>query len=524
MQPEGARELNSEVARGSDRVVAGELGEATGGDESQVEHAFKKRPSISIRLRIGIIMAVCFLLTAGVTIAWMVFAEEVGASQEFLELVNRYSYTLEEARRFEKNYLLYGSTIEDAVAEVETAQRLLERARSDISNLIGTPACVAMEKNLGAYHDVLEDLSASRQLEAARRRDVEHELRKTGAQALDDAAALMDRERLRMHTMIRSSKIAALAGLIVVFLVLTLLAGGLTGQILRPLSRFVRYTQRIAEGDYSPILPVRRIGDEFSNLALAINRMLAQIKDHQAQLTRSARMAAVGTLTAGVAHELNNPLNNIGITVEAILEGYDGYNREEKMKMLDDIFTQVERASATVQNLLDFTRVDNPVFVPVALGEVVDKCVGLVANEARLGSVEIRIELPQDLPSASGNPRDLQQVFLNLFLNAIQAMPKGGTLKVRGDIADSDMVRVDVIDSGIGIPEDHIASIFEPFFTTKDVGCGTGLGLSVAYGVVQKHHGRLEVRSRAGVGSTFSVYLPCSSSDGGTASSGPRET
>jgi signal transduction histidine kinase len=469
-------------------------------------------------------MAVCFLLTAGVTIAWMVFAEEVGASQEFLELVTRYSYTLEEARRFEKNYLLYGSTIEDALTEVETAQRLLDRARSDISDLIGTSACGAMERNLAAYHDLLEELSASRHLDATKQHDIERELRRNGALALDDAATLMDRERLRMHTMIRSSKIAALAGLTVVFLVLTLLTGALARQILGPLSRFVRYTQRIAEGDYSPIVPVRKIGDEFSNLAVAINRMLAQIKDHQSQLTRSARMAAVGTLTAGVAHELNNPLNNIGITIEAILEGYDGYDREQKMKMLNDIAVQVERASATVQDLLDFTRVDKPIFVPVALENVVDKCVGLVANEARLGGVEILRELPEDLPLASGNPRDLQQVFLNLFLNAIQAMPEGGTFQVRGSTVEPDMVRIDVIDSGIGIPEDHLGSIFEPFFTTKDVGCGTGLGLSVAYGIVQKHHGRLEVRSRSGVGSTFSVHLPCSSSDAGTKGSGTRET
>jgi two-component system NtrC family sensor kinase len=275
------------------------------------------------------------------------------------------------------------------------------------------------------------------------------------------------------------------------------------------------YTQRIAAGDFSPIVPARRFKDEFSELAVAVNRMLARLKAHEARLTRSSRMAAVGTLTAGIAHELNNPLNNIGLTVEALLDGFDDYEKADKLKMLEDVRTQLDRASATVRNLLDFTRVDSPVFVPVSLAEVAAESARLVSNEARISGVQIDLQLSPDLCPARGNPRDLQQVFLNLFLNAIQAMPNGGTLTVTGAVSDDEFLRIDVTDTGVGIPEENLSLIFDPFFTTKEVGKGTGLGLSVSYGIVQKHHGKLEVHSRVGVGTTFTLWIPCANAPPG---------
>jgi signal transduction histidine kinase len=225
-------------------------------------------------------------------------------------------------------------------------------------------------------------------------------------------------------------------------------------------------------------------------------------------------MAAVGTLTAGVAHELNNPLNNISLNAEALIENFDAYTDLQKRRMLDDIVHQVERASGTVRNLLDFTRVERPVCVPVSVIEIGRGAYRLVANEAELGGVEFRLEMPEDLPRIDGSPRDLQQVFLNLFLNAIQAMPEGGTLTVRGRTA-GESVEVEVTDTGVGIPEESLGSIFDPFFTTKELGAGTGLGLFVSYGTIEKHRGRVEVRSAVGRGTTFTVVLPVVQRRGG---------
>jgi len=481
-------------------------------DFGEVDRALAARPSISIRLRIAVSMSLCFLLTAVVTVAWMVSVREVARSQEDLERVNRYAFELEQARRYEKNFLLYAASMDEALVHVDAAHRLLVDARRSMRARDGTDFD-AVEKNLLAYGWYLEQLGSARRDAADARTanagELERELRRTGARAVEDASTLTYQQRLGMHTMIRTSEIVAWAGLIIVLLVIAYLANNLARQILRPLGRFVAYTQRIAAGDFSPIAPARRFKDEFSDLALAVNRMLARLKAHEVQLARSSRMAAVGTLTAGIAHELNNPLNNIGLTVEALLDGFDDYDKADKVKMLEDVSTQLDRASATVRNLLDFTRVDSPVFVPVSLAEVAAESARLVGNEARLSGVRIDLALSPDLCPARGNPRDLQQVFLNLFLNAIQAMPKGGTLRVDGAVCEDRTLRIDVSDTGIGIPEEHLASIFDPFFTTKEVGVGTGLGLFVSYGIVQKHGGRLEVHSKVGVGTTFTLWIPC---------------
>jgi len=222
-------------------------------------------------------------------------------------------------------------------------------------------------------------------------------------------------------------------------------------------------------------------------------------------------MAAVGTLTAGIAHELNNPLNNIGLNAEALHNGVGSYSDEQRRKMLQDMINQVERASATVRNLLDFTRVETPIFISLSLADSVREAQRLVANEAELSNVVFDVSLPDDLPRIEGSPRDMQQVFLNLLLNSIQAMPSGGKVTVRGRVTTDGSCEVEVTDTGVGIPEDNLDVVFDPFFTSKEVGAGTGLGLFVTYGIVKRHHGEIAVRSEVGEGTTFTITFPVAS-------------
>jgi signal transduction histidine kinase len=270
----------------------------------------------------------------------------------------------------------------------------------------------------------------------------------------------------------------------------------------------MEYVTRIGAGNYEPIRPARRYRDEFTRLAFAFNRMLGEILTRQEQLVQSGKMAAVGTLTSGIAHELNNPLNNIGLTTEALLEDFESYTDDDRQRMLAQIYTQVERASSTVKNLLDFTRKDRSAFTALVVSDTVRSAVRLVSNEAMLGGVTWDLKLEGDAPPVRGNPHDLQQVFLNLFLNAIQAMPEGGVIRVEVHPDGDSFVRVDVADTGVGIAAEHLDEIFDPFFTTKNPGEGTGLGLSVSHSIIEKHGGRVEVESEPGTGTTFSVYLP----------------
>ena len=211
-----------------------------------------------------------------------------------------------------------------------------------------------------------------------------------------------------MDDMLRTASLGAIALLVLMVLLMIFLADQLARQVLRPIGRFIRYVGRIADGDFSPIVPARRYRDEFSTLAVAINRMLDELKIRQQQLLQSRKMAAVGTLTSGVAHELNNPLNNISLTVETLLDDFDDMEEEQKKTLLEDIFTQVQRASATVRNLLDFTRKDQPVFTSVSIPDLLEASLKLVGNELALARVEATVDVAADLPRVNGNPRNLR--------------------------------------------------------------------------------------------------------------------
>ncbi len=487
----------------------------SGADVMEAQRALMERPKISIRLRVAGGFFVLFLLMSGITVAAVFFIQEFRLKLQFLEKVGNYAFEIQQARRFEKNFFLYRTNLSDAQANAQMAGAILSKSEPEMRSVVGGPKYMAMKANLVRYKELLGQLDAWSSAppggtEDAGLRAVEANLREYGVQLVSDAGDMIDRERLAMHSMLNTSMMAAIGFLVFMFFFMAYIASFVISGILQPLGRFKQYADRIGLGDYSLIMPVRKYRDEYSNLAMAINRMLGELRHHQEHLVQSAKMAAVGTLTSGVAHELNNPLNNIGLTIEALLDDYADYSDDDKKRMLKQMYGQVERSSGTVRNLLDFTRKEQPAFTPLDLGRVVDSTLALVKNEMSLSGIESSLEAPEELPKVMGNPRNLQQVFLNLFLNAIQAMPGGGGLDVVISSAGGEL-RVDVHDSGAGIPSENLDKIFDPFFTTKEPGQGTGLGLFVSYGIIEKHGGRISVTSSAGSGTTFSVFLPASS-------------
>jgi signal transduction histidine kinase len=478
----------------------------------RTQKALLERPSFSIRFRITSAFALAMFFSFGIGIVSMVFISQMDAKQGFFEQAENFSLEVQEARRYEKNYFLYGakSDLYEALNHTHAARATLEES-SDIRSSLEREAYADLSTVLTNYESLLNQLSAQafRPDNSANPRDpgIEGQLRHFGHQILTYAADMVKRERTNMHSTASSLRVVAISALLINLIVIGWVTVELTRQILRPLGRTVQYTQRIAEGDFSLITPKRKFRDEFSNLVIAINRMILELRRNQEQLLQSRKMAAVGTLTSGIAHELNNPLNNISITTEALLECYDDFDKDQLLKMLGDIFTQTERASATVRNLLDFTRDDHAQLESVEVPDLVRASLNLVANELSLNNIKTDTEFEAHLPRIRGYFRNLQQVFLNLFLNAVQAMPEGGRLSIRALVDLGKHVRVDVCDTGCGIPEENIDRIFEPFFTTKQVGQGTGLGLSVSYGIIQAVGGHIAVESEQGKGTTFSVYL-----------------
>jgi two-component system NtrC family sensor kinase len=481
-------------------------------DEEKAQRALLERPRVSIRARIAFVLLPVFLLVAGITVAAVSFMSGLATRLQFLEKASNELFEIQQARRFEKNFFLYGTNLADALNNVHTAESELERSADEFRSVVGEKQYVRMQQSVAEYAGLLDELLASTRAgalpESAERRAVEARIRKTGAVILADAEEMVAKERLSMRSALHTSTLVAIVFLCVVVASLAFVAGFMTRAVLTPLARFVSYAARIGGGDYSPIRPARKYRDEFSDLAIAVNRMLHELKLRQEQLLQAGKMAAVGTLTSGIAHELNNPLNNIALTTETLIDAFAEYSDEEKVKMLRQLYTQVERASSTVRNLLDFTRKDKPVFTTVAIGDILESTLRLVSNELNLAGVEARVEVAPGLPKVHGNPRNLQQVFLNLFLNSIQAMPDGGKLTVRANVQEGDLLRIDVSDTGVGIPPENLGKVFDPFFTTKEPGHGTGLGLSVSYGIVEKHKGRITVESKVGEGTTFSIFLP----------------
>jgi two-component system NtrC family sensor kinase len=227
------------------------------------------------------------------------------------------------------------------------------------------------------------------------------------------------------------------------------------------------------------------------------------------RLIRSAKLAAVGEMAAGVAHELNNPLTTVTGFAELILDTLPKGSPEYEDMTL--VLKEAHRARGVVRRLLDFSRQSEVLWVEVDINELLSNVLALVHHMAQTSGVDVRVELWDDLPRIRADRNQIQQVFLNLIHNAIQAMPKGGQLVLRTQVNDRDGNRwivVNVQDNGEGIKAEDLGKVFEPFFTTKPTGVGTGLGLSVSYGIVSDHGGYIDVESQIGVGSTFSVWLP----------------
>jgi two-component system NtrC family sensor kinase len=261
------------------------------------------------------------------------------------------------------------------------------------------------------------------------------------------------------------------------------------------------------------------IAIENARLYKDLQDRMEELKRTQAQLIQSAKLAAIGELAAGVAHEINNPLTSImGFTRLLMQETDDDDPMKEDLQIIDQ---EAARTRAVVRALLDFARQREPQLEPGDVNEMVRSTVTLVCHQAKRAGVTTKESYDETLPLVSLDADQIKQVFLNMITNAIQAMPDGGELKVATAyrpqgrspepaerIDGADCVAVEFHDTGTGISAEDLPRIFDPFFTTKEAGQGTGLGLSISHSIVERHGGWIEVESEVGRGSTFTVMLP----------------
>jgi len=234
-----------------------------------------------------------------------------------------------------------------------------------------------------------------------------------------------------------------------------------------------------------------------------------QLRETQEQLIQAEKLTSLGQLAASIAHEVNNPISGVLVYTQLLAKKLtaDTLTKEKALDYLSKMGSELTRTGQLIRNLLDFARQTKPTLRLVNINEIIDRASSLVAHSAELQHVEIVRNLSVTLPEVTADPDQLQQVFTNLMVNAIQAMPQGGKLSIR-TAADNSQVKIEVQDTGVGISQENMRKLFTPFFTTRREVKGVGLGLAVSYGIIQHHQGRIEVQSEEGEGTTFTIYLP----------------
>jgi two-component system, NtrC family, sensor kinase len=479
------------------------------------QDALLSRRQFSLRFQIYLGFILVFVLAAAIAAVLLASMVQVEQKLNFLEIVNDYVIAIQQTRHYEKNYFLYGTNLNDAMDNFYQARHLFDQQTPEMQKILGAKDHDAIRKNLKSYQDMLDQLV---RLDREHRHTpeylqkksvIEADLRRHGHEMISLAQDLMSRLKVSASQTLHRSRMIHIyfTSFLLVFVIFN---GYILGsRILGSIRRFAAYAGRIASGDFTPIMPKRRFRDEFTDLALAINHMMEELKNREEALIQLHKIRAVGTLTAGVAHELNNPLNNIMLSSHVMLEDFENLSDEEKKDILKDIVDETHRSKNIISNLLDFVRQSSSNIDQLDIVTLLQDTIRLASNEIKLSGIKIEFQASDNLPKIYGDTQQLRQVFLNLILNAIDASSKGNKIQVFVTPADEpNYVSVKILDFGSGIPEHILNSIFDPFFTTKGKGKGTGLGLSVSQGIITKHGGRIQVNSKEGKGSTFTVTLP----------------
>jgi two-component system, NtrC family, sensor kinase len=474
-----------------------------------------ERPVFSFRLQIILGFFTFFILSVAITIAAMIIINDIEKRIATVQVLERFLFNIEQARRWEKNFFLYGTNLNEALQSAQEARDLVEKNLGDLDRMTSRMVKEEIIEELDLYYFLLYDLTELVKTghNVPSVQDViENGLRHYGFRIVKKAAELASTEFDVVTRWLHLLQKVPAYFLAFLFLLMVYMAWFLSRRFMKPLKYLVDQTRRIAKGDFTPLRPVRKYRDEFTTVEVAVNRMLKELEHRQKSLIESHKLRAVGILTAGVAHELNNPLNNIMLTAYSILEEYGTLNETEHLEMVKDIIAETERSRSIVHNLLDFTRENISVLELLDPGKLVQETAKLALNQARVRRVAVHVEVEPNLPRIQGDRQQLKQVVLNLVLNSLDAVAEGGRIGVRVMKGKPGFLAVQVEDNGCGIPADMLPHVFDPFFTTKPVGTGTGLGLSVSHGIVTKHGGRIEVESIPGQKTVFTITLPIDAS------------
>jgi two-component system NtrC family sensor kinase len=288
-------------------------------------------------------------------------------------------------------------------------------------------------------------------------------------------------------------------------LLAVMIAIPISRSITRPIERLVKAHEEVARGDRNATVPVEGTG-ELAVLAHSFNTMVETLRTAEQQLIQSEKLASVGQLAAGVAHEINNPLGTILLFSDIMYKELPSDDsRRDDLQM---IINESKRCKTIVSDLLNFARQNEVLAQNTDVNALLSQTIEEIEIQPIFEEVRIVPQLEPALPNIQADPAQLKEVFINIMTNAAEAMAEGGSLTIVTEPTIDEMIKITFQDTGCGIPEDNLSKIFTPFFTTKPIGKGTGLGLAIVYGIIKMHRGQIYVDSEVGVGSTFTITLP----------------
>lgn len=464
----------------------------------------------SIRGKIIISLLGLYILGSLAAIAALFSTERLESKIEVIESFYELNQKILETRRYEKNFLLYGNNSDllnalDYLAEVRVAIKPMESFVGAMDNQKYLESSGELEE----YEKILKQLNVP-QLPPTTIAILKAKLRRRGHELTKVVLAMDARARQVVEMEARHYREMSLTILVTALLFGAVLCIFLVRWIVQPLKAIRRATGRIMLGemDTIPMGPAIQSSIEGMELVESLNKMLSVLEAKQNQLIQSTKLAAIGKVTAGIAHEINNPLNNISLTAEVLLEDLPNLDCAERLDMVRDVLVQADRAREVVRHLLDFSRSRKPTaWEEVNLLRLLSASMVLLKNQLRIGQIKTEASFPEEPLLVMGNSNQLQQVLVNIILNGIQAMQPGGTLRLAASADQGKKLALMTIsDTGSGIPQESQAQIFDPFFTTKND--GTGLGLSVSYAIIRDHRGDITLESSPERGTTFKIILP----------------
>lgn len=433
-----------------------------------------------------------------------------------------------EMRRFEKNLFLYHQAADwgEYNTYLERTKQLLRDNPGEFMLLAPRRKIAELSDELGRYEQLMAEYWRKQENARGGAAHMEAAIRVSGKKIVTLAGDIANTERADLQSALEQHRMKLVVS-IAVLIALVIVAGQvLSRMVARPLKQLEDSMEAIAGGRLAK-LDIRSGDREIASLTVAFNHVMHELDLRQRHLVRSEKLASLGTLLSGVAHELNNPLSNISTSCQILIEeGGDG-DPEFQRELLVQIDEQTLRARNIVRTLLDFARDRDFKSESLQLAPLIEETLRFVKGQIP-ARVTVRREIPDHLTVAADKQR-LQQAFLNLIKNAIEALEGAGEVVIRaarrlpGEIpaaseaaflhygscdTNRETLEIEIRDNGSGIPPEVLPRIFDPFYTTKDVGKGSGLGLFIVFEIVEEHGGCIAVASEAGKGTTFLVRLP----------------